>query len=229
MPQNKITFEWKGLTDYSNGLELQRLAWQRCNEQNEALVLGLEHLPVITLGKRADPALDLKATGEQIAKRGIQVIEVDRGGEAVLHSPGQLVIYPIMNLESWNLSVRDYVEALEKATLRFLDQLAIKARRGEDEPGIYTVRGKIAFIGIRVERGITRHGIAINVMNDLELFSTIRCCGKADEKFDRLARYGVNATQIQLFRRWAECFKWSLGLTSQRPPVYSATSSIQAL
>lgn len=222
MPKNKIHFEWKGLIDYSIGIELQKQTWDRCQATGEAVVLGLEHPSVITLGKRADPTQDLKSTAEQLKKFGIQVIDADRGGEAVLHSPGQLVIYPVMNLESWELSVREYVECLERATIRFLEQLSIKSRIGDSEPGIYTTKGKIAFVGIRVERGISRHGIAINVNNDLDLFSHIRCCGKADEKFDRLARYGVNASQVQLFRRWSECFKWSLGLTSQRTPVYSA-------
>jgi lipoyl(octanoyl) transferase len=220
--RKSLSLEWLGPTDYSAGLEVQHSAWQRAHETGETTVLGLEHPPVITLGKRSNPALDLKTSLQALADQGIRVVSVDRGGEAVLHTTGQMVIYPIFNLIDWNLSVRDFVCVLEKTTIRFLEQLHIQARCGEKEPGIYTSRGKIGFIGIRVDRGVSRHGIAINISNELEQFRHIRCCGQENEKFDRLANYGVNATQVQLFRRWCECLKWSLGLT---PPTQSAYSA----
>lgn len=221
MPKKHITFEWLGSQEYPAGLELQRSTWQKVHNQGAGIVLGLEHPAVITLGKRSDPSVDLKSPLKGLEERGIKVVPVDRGGEAVLHSPGQLVIYPVLNLRELELTVRDYVCALEKATVRFLGQLQVQAHSGREEPGIYTKRGKIAFVGIRVERGITRHGIAINVANDTDLFNHIRCCGKADETFDRLANYGVNATLAQLFNRWSASFRWSLGLTSQSASAYS--------
>jgi lipoyl(octanoyl) transferase len=222
MPPKQIHFEWLGPTDYASGLELQHQAWTRCREEGRTTILGLEHPPVVTLGKRANEKMDLKTSRADLNTLGIQVADVDRGGEAVLHSPGQLVIYPIFDLEKWDISVREFIEILEKSCVRFLEQLQVKAHVGADEPGIYTAKGKIAFVGLRVDRGITRHGIAINISNDLSLFEHIRCCGKADETFDRLAHYGVNATQVQLFRRWSECLKWSLNLTPRPNSDYSS-------
>jgi lipoyl(octanoyl) transferase len=224
MPQKNIQFEWLGKVDYASGLEYQRQAWLRCKDNQDSVVLGLEHPPVVTLGKRADEILDFKTPPARLKEIGYQIAKTDRGGEAVLHNPGQLVIYPMFNLIKWEMSVRDFVELLERTTVRFFQQLQVNAEAGREEPGIYTPKGKIGFVGIRVERGITRHGIALNISNDLAAFSHIRVCGKADENFDRLLNYGVNASLGQLFKRWSQCLEWTLHLTPRPTSEYSRKS-----
>jgi lipoate-protein ligase B len=179
-----------GSLSYAEGLAAQDQALEqlRSNKSLKGLVLGLEHRePVITLGKRGRPDDDLKASREELEAMGFEVVESPRGGQATLHAPGQLVIYPCVDLGRMGLGVRDYVCLLEKTTIRFLAHQGIEAWRGGDEPGVYTAKGKIAFFGIRVSRGMASHGLAINVSNDLELFNWIRSCGKEAESFDAVA------------------------------------------
>ncbi|MES2768310.1 MAG: lipoyl(octanoyl) transferase LipB [Bdellovibrionota bacterium] len=169
-------------------------------------ILGVEHPSVITLGKRAEPSEEIKITLDSLEDLNIQYYKVDRGGHATLHSPGQLVIYPILNLSEYGLTVRDYLCALQKSTIAFFDQLGIKTFAKEDSPGIYTKKGKIAFFGIRVKKGIAFHGLAINVSNDTEDFSLIRSCGASLETFDRVADHGVKMPLADLYSRWTDAF-----------------------
>ncbi len=161
---------------------------------------------MITLGKRAEPSEEIKINLDSLEDLNIQYYKVDRGGHATLHSPGQLVIYPILNLSEHGLTVRDYLCALQKSTIAFFDQLGIKTFAKEDSPGIYTEKGKIAFFGIRVKKGIAFHGLAINVSNDTEDFSLIRSCGANLETFDRVADHGVKIPLADLYFGWTNAF-----------------------
>lgn len=197
---------WYGLTSYRVGLELQEMYYQKCFTDGIFTLIGLEHEPVITLGKRShvydEKNKDLQLSEAERRRRGIDLIEVDRGGHATLHSPGQLVIYPILNLRAAGVSVKDYVCWLQKKSLRFLNSLGIQAFC-EGEPGIFTEQGKIGFIGIRVDRGVTRHGISLNINNDLTLFESIRSCGSGNQKkFSSLQSMGVDCQPSQAFEGW---------------------------
>jgi lipoyl(octanoyl) transferase 2 len=200
-----------GSLSYTEGITAQDEAIEqlRTNQSLKGVVLGLEHLkPVITLGKRGRPEDDLKAGRQELEALGFEVVESPRGGQATLHAPGQLVIYPCVDLGRMGLGVRDYVCLLEKTTIRFLADQGIEAWRGGDEPGVYTAKGKIAFFGIRVSRGMASHGLAINAFNDLELFNWIRSCGKDAERFDSLKLSGrePSFSLEQLFHRWLQEF-----------------------
>src|SRR5688572_18257235 len=111
---------WLGLLPYTDSLELQAFEADRIRDSHSGVLLGVEHPSTITLGKRANPTLDLKKTIPALEEDGIYTVHIDRGGEAVLHSPGQLVIYPILPIRNWNLGVQDYVNLLEESTIQLL-------------------------------------------------------------------------------------------------------------
>jgi lipoyl(octanoyl) transferase len=174
--------------------------------KSHAIVLGLEHSPVVTLGKRGAAEADLRVAPDEIIARGVALQVAHRGGQATLHSPGQLVIYPIVPIRELGIGIRDFVNLLEQTTIDFLASKGIEARRACCEPGLYTSQGKIAFFGLRVSQGVTSHGISLNVSNDVSLFSLIRSCGVENENFDRMVDHGVTDATEEVFRQWAERF-----------------------
>lgn len=215
-----------GETDYSAGLVWQRQESDRVRATNMARILGLEHTAVITLGKRGATSKDLKVTADELNDLGIDIRVIDRGGEATVHSPGQLVVYPLIPLREWDLGVREYVEGLTEVTRKTLSNLGVHTFvKNEDEPGLYTSKGKIAFFGIRVDRGISCHGLALNVQNDLSLFNNIVSCGVRDEKFDSLANHDINASTFEIFTMWMTEFKNHF---AQTQPVVTAFETVRA-
>jgi lipoyl(octanoyl) transferase len=130
----------------------------------------LEHEPVLTLGMNADPA-HLLTPGD------IPVVQVDRGGQVTYHGPGQLVVYPLIDLRRAGLGVRDLVTALEQAVIATAAGFGIVAATRSGAPGVYVEGAKLASIGIRVRRGASYHGLAVNVDMDLGPFSRINPCG----------------------------------------------------
>lgn len=199
---------WLGLTSYGVGLELQSQAARWAREHGELTVLGLEHESVITLGKRGEQEKDIAT------RSALPVVQIDRGGQATLHSPGQLVIYPIVPLRKVNLSVKEYVEELHATTEQLLQSYGIETERGA-ESGLYAANGKIAFFGVRVEQGVTRHGLSLNVSNDLALFQDIRSCGVSRARLDSMAAYDKNAPLQVLFDEWVGLFRQRLSLTTE--------------
>lgn len=204
-----LTATYAGTQTYASGLELQEHAILEALAHPDSIgtVLGLEHRTVITLGKRSVTEDDLHISRETLRKRDIDLVVSSRGGQATLHSPGQLVIYPCVKLAALKVGVRDYVKGLETATQTFLQSLGVTTHSGCcGEPGLYTDLGKVAFFGIRVSKGIATHGLSINVANDLELFQMIRSCGVSNEKFDRLANHGIRSDSKELFFSWIPHF-----------------------
>ena len=159
------------------------------------------------MGRRATAEEEINVSLETLEDLNVQCYKIDRGGHATLHSPGQLVIYPVLKLSDYNLSVREYLCLLQKTTLNFMKKFGIDAFNKDESPGIFTSKGKIAFFGIRVRMGIAFHGISINVSNQVEDFSLIRSCGIDNETFDQMKDYDVNSSLEQLFSCWVEEFK----------------------
>ena len=156
----------------------------------EERLLRVEHPPVITCGRRPDVAKNLIAMPEQLQMLGVEFVESDRGGDITFHGPGQLVAYPIIRLIDHQLSVGGYVRRLEQTVIGTLAELGIPARKDECAVGVWvddgTVRpgspqgvtlAKICALGVRVRRGVTMHGIALNVTTDLNYFNLIVPCG----------------------------------------------------
>jgi lipoic acid synthetase len=174
-----------GETSFRETLELQRrLVEQRKRGEIGDTILIVEHRPVITLGVRQN-ANNLLAEREKLAEKGIDLVEIRRGGGATAHNPGQIVIYPILNLQELHLGVSEYIRMLEQIGIELLTMLGVKSQRRKGFPGLWMVRQssprvenrKIASIGVRVSRQITYHGMAININNDLSIFDYIVPCG----------------------------------------------------
>ena len=143
----------------------------------------LEHEPVFTLGMNADPA-HLLAPGD------IPVVQVDRGGQVTYHGPGQLVAYPLIDLRRAGLGVRDLVTALEQAVIGTAAEFGIEAAIRAGAPGVYVAGAKLASVGIRVRRGASYHGLAVNVDMDLAPFGRINPCGFEGLAMTQLAALG---------------------------------------
>ncbi|MCI0351616.1 MAG: lipoyl(octanoyl) transferase LipB [Acidobacteriales bacterium] len=180
-----------GLLDYATALELQHtlVELRKQNRIGDTLLL-LEHPAVITLGRNAD-AKNILASKEQLAARGVEVSECDRGGDVTLHGPGQLVGYPIFDLRGFTpkLGAVDFVRKVEEALIRACGDLGVPAERVTGLTGVWTsttTPAKIAAIGVHISRGVTSHGFALNVNNDLSLFDLIVPCGISDKRVTSL-------------------------------------------
>jgi lipoyl(octanoyl) transferase len=173
---------WLGRVDYADAHALQkRLVAERADGRIRDQLLLLEHPAVLTLGRHADPG-HILATPEVLAARGIAVERVERGGEVTYHGPGQLVAYPIVRLADRGLMIRPLVRALEAALVATCAASGVTAARRDGHPGCWCDPDgadprKIGALGLRVERGTTYHGVALNVSVDLRDFELIDACG----------------------------------------------------
>ncbi len=173
---------WLGRVDYPAAHALQkRLVEQRAAGAIEDQLLLLEHPAVLTLGRQSDPT-HILADGAELAARGIAVERTERGGEVTYHGPGQLVAYPIIRLHERGLLVRPLVRALESALVETCAAHDVAAGRRDGHPGCWCdpdgpAPRKIGALGLRVERGVSYHGIALNVTVDLADFELIDPCG----------------------------------------------------
>lgn len=177
-----IVARWLGRVGYRDAHALQkRLVDDRAAGRIGDQLLLLEHPAVLTLGRQSDPA-HILASPDQLGERGIEVIRVERGGEVTYHGPGQLVAYPIVALGRRDLLVRPFVRALETALIGTCLAHGVDAGRREGHPGCWCdadgpAPRKIGALGLRVERGVTYHGVALNVTVDLADFELIDPCG----------------------------------------------------
>jgi lipoate-protein ligase B len=151
-------------------------------------VMLLEHEPVITLGSLADRAAELPLTDEEYASRGIEVVEVGRGGRSTYHGPGQLVCYPIVELTGHD--VHAYVRTLEKTVLATLASYGLEGRTSEEPhaSGVWIDDRKIASIGVRCARWVTSHGFSVDVDSDLAVHELFDACGLGGAQFTSIAR-----------------------------------------
>lgn len=164
--------------DYNEALELQH----RLVAARKSAILGtdtlliLEHPPVFTLGRRGGRE-NLRVSDEFLNKSGVRVIQAERGGNITFHGPGQLVVYLIYDLEAARMGVNDYVEQLEEIMIRIANDRKIRAERNDTNRGIWVGSNKIGSIGIAIRKGISFHGLALNVNLSLDPFSWINPCG----------------------------------------------------
>ncbi|MBN2018778.1 MAG: lipoyl synthase [Sedimentisphaerales bacterium] len=171
-----------GLEDFHKTLQTQQLlVEQRRRNEIGNTALMVEHKPIITLGARQD-ANKLLIGRDKLAEKGIDVVEIRRGGGTTAHNPGQIVFYPILNLQQLRLGVSEYIRTLEQIGIELLEQLDVKSERRKGFPGLWVNDKKIASIGVRISRQITHHGMAINIRNDLSIFDYIIPCGLDDVK-----------------------------------------------
>jgi lipoyl(octanoyl) transferase len=179
-----LAAQWLGRIAYRDAWQLQKeLLEQRAEGEIGDRLLLLEHDPVLTLGRQADAAHVL-VSARELRRRGIEVIRVERGGEVTYHGPGQLVAYPILRLGDRGLLVRPLVAALEAAMIETSARLGVEAVRRDGHPGCWIDGGpgrpfrKIGALGLRIERGVSYHGVALNIDVDLRDFELIDPCGE---------------------------------------------------
>jgi lipoate-protein ligase B len=207
-----------GTIPYGQGVELQEhIRERRQAEEIPDVLLVLQHPPVYTKGKRGTPA-DLPMGEDWYRAQGIDVCETDRGGRVTYHGPGQLVAYPIMGIER----VADFVHTMERAIVAALADEGIEARvRGTPFTGVWAGDSKIASIGVRVSGGVTTHGLAVNVDNDLQPFEWIVPCGIDHVRMTSVSRETGRARSLPCFRRrmahrFAEAFGRRQRLVTER-------------
>lgn len=188
-----------GRVPYAKGLEIQnRVVEARKKELIGDTLLLLEHSPVLTLGRNATRA-NIRVSDEYLAQRGVEVHEVNRGGDVTYHGPGQMVGYPIVNLRGDlpgkrgpHLGPVDFVRLLEEVLIRTCGDFGVLTQRVCGRTGVWTIGGgrvaekKVAAIGVHVSQGVTSHGFALNVTTDLRDFEWIVPCGISDREVTSL-------------------------------------------
>jgi lipoyl(octanoyl) transferase len=173
-----------GTMRYREAWALQERAHAEVVAGAEERLLLVEHPPVITFGRRPGVETNVVAPPDVLERRGVEVVPSDRGGDVTFHGPGQLVVYPIVRLNDHRLSVGGYVRALERSVIEALRELGVSARKDDCAVGVWTqdppgsgTLAKVCAIGVRVRRGVTLHGLALNVTTDLTFFDLIIPCG----------------------------------------------------
>jgi lipoyl(octanoyl) transferase len=178
-----------GLVPYGIALELQRdLARRRiAGELDEDILLLLEHPPVVTLGRTAKQA-HIISSPDRLRARGVEVHEVERGGDVTFHGPGQLVGYPIFDLKRHRKDLHWYLRQVEEALIVALGEVGIEAERNTGYTGVWTRGRKIASIGVHARDWVTWHGFALNVTTDLSYFDLIVPCGIPEVQMTSVTR-----------------------------------------
>jgi len=206
---------WLGLVDYEpTWRAMQRQVDERGPQSPDELWF-LEHPPVFTMGMNARRE-HLLATGD------IPVVDIDRGGQVTYHGPGQLVVYPLVDLGRAKLGVRALVEAIERAIIATVGEWGIEAIGRRDAPGVYVGGRKVASVGLRIRRGCSYHGLALNVAMDLEPFRRINPCGYAGLAMTQVSELGGPSSVVEVAAALAPRLVESLGLPD---PGQSATST----
>lgn len=169
-----------------------RPAWDRqlavhgevlAGRYSDGAILLVEHPPVITYGRRREAAGHLLASPEYLASRGVELVETDRGGDITFHGPGQIVAYPIIPLNRYDLNLHAYMRLMEQAVIQALAAYGIAGERSEGATGVWVhpagaaESAKVCAMGIKVRKWVTLHGLALNVTTDLSFFDLINPCG----------------------------------------------------
>ena len=177
-----------GLIEYPKAFELQtRLAALRFNKAIDDIVLLLEHPATVTLGKFGKKE-NVLLSDEELGKNNISLYRSNRGGDATFHCPGQLIIYPIMDMRQREGNLRRFLTQLEEVVISVTRTFGIPGERWPEHPGIWVEGKQIAAIGLHFVRGISMHGISLNVNPDLDKFKVINLCGIAGKEATSIAR-----------------------------------------
>ena len=200
---SSLAVKYLGLVDYvPTWRAMQDFTAQRTAHTPDELWL-LQHPPVYTLGLAGKP--------EHILRAGaIPIIPVDRGGQVTYHGPGQVVAYVLLDLKRRGYGVRELVQRLEQAVIDLLDGYGIQAERRAKAPGVYIAERKIAALGLRIKRGMSYHGLALNVDMDLAPFQAINPCGYEGLEVTQLRALGVDESPDTVARRLVAALEMKL-------------------
>ncbi len=219
-----------GRMSYGEALDLQRAfaSARIAGTIPRDLLLLVEHPPVITLG-RSSRNEHLTASAESLRTRGIEVFDIERGGDVTYHGPGQLVGYPIYDLSEHRRDLHWFLRRLEEALVQTLGHVGVSAERREGYTGVWTHERKIASIGIHVKQWVTWHGFALNVTTDLSAFELIVPCGIPNVVMTSIARELAERTPRDVWGRTLEtvvlAFAEVFGQAPQATPVEDVVAS----
>ncbi len=183
---------------YAEALQMQLRLLERClaSERRENFLMLLEHPPVITIG-RSGSAEEILAASSALRERGLSVVQTNRGGRVTYHGPGQLVIYPIIDLKARGSDLHRYLRELERWLIRLLESYGLPAALNPPYTGVWAGGGKIASIGIAVRRWVAYHGVALNVSPDLSFFDLVVPCGLEGMKITSMAELLGRAPRLE--------------------------------
>src|SRR4030066_784025 len=189
-----------GLIDYEKAWDLQHQLWsKRVNDELPDMLLILEHPHVITLGRRGNRS-HLIASPEVLETMKIPVFHVERGGDVTYHGPGQMVVYPILDLKEYGYRLVRYIGQIEEVILRVLKDFGIEGKRDPLNRGVWVNGEKIASVGVAIKRWISFHGFSLNFETDLKYFELINPCGLEGKKMTTMAK--TLGTEISRERLW---------------------------
>ncbi len=181
-----------GLMPYRQAWQIQQRVHDEVVAGGEPALLIVEHPPVITVGRRPDPAKNLLTPRDRLRELGIEFVESDRGGDITYHAPGQIVAYPILRLIDYRLSVGAYMHRLEAIVIAALAEIGLEGRTDRQAVGVWVNDGdilaKICALGVRIRRGVSMHGLALNVSVDLSGFAHIIPCGLQSRPVTSIAK-----------------------------------------
>jgi lipoyl(octanoyl) transferase len=201
-----------GVCDYEPvWRDMQSFTRQRGPETVDQLWL-LQHRPVLTLG--------MNGKREHLLEPGnIPVVAIDRGGQVTYHGPGQLVVYALLDLKRLGTGIRGLVTALEQSVIDWLGSHGVAAYARADAPGVYVDGAKLAALGLRVKRGCSYHGLAVNVDMDLAPFARINPCGYKGMQITQVKNLGLDLTVDAVAQQWLPYFTGRLGCSSGKTPM----------
>jgi len=182
-----LTVRQLGLTDYQSAWQDMQAFTDKRSDNTPDELWFIEHPPVFTLGRNSKQE-HLHNTGD------IPVIRTDRGGQVTYHGPGQLIVYPLLNIKQRQLGVQSLVRILEQSVIDLLSDYSLDAQRREKAPGVYVDDRKLAALGLRIRKGCSFHGLSLNVDMDLSPFSMIDPCGYSGLEVTQLKDLGVDAS-----------------------------------
>ena len=200
---------WKAQKEIQQAMVEAKRAGKPVAEEQLWLV---EHTDVITLGRHAERS-NLLFARDELARRGVEVYDIERGGDVTYHGPGQLVAYPLIDLEAHHLGVKSYVDLLEESVIRTIAHWGIEGERVEGATGVWIGKGtpaerKICAIGVKCTRFVTMHGLALNVNTDLSRFNLINPCGFTDKGVTSVAvETGKNIPMPEIKQRFSAEFR----------------------
>jgi lipoyl(octanoyl) transferase len=229
----RLLYSDLGTIDYQEAWDLQKSLFElRYKKKIDDLLLLLEHPHTYTLGKTANKN-NLVGNEEFLKENSISVYDIDRGGDITYHGPGQVVGYPIIDLDNWERDTHKYLRALEEVLIETCKGYGLQAGRKEKYTGVWVGEKKIAAIGVKVSRWITMHGFAFNVNTDLNLFNGIIPCGITDKGVTSLkeelgCRLSIEEVKNKIVKKFTDIFGYNQLMKSgaSEPEQYHTTNRI---
>ncbi|MCB9507590.1 MAG: lipoyl(octanoyl) transferase LipB [Myxococcales bacterium] len=193
-----VRWEHLGRVGYSAALDRQRATWAEVVDSGAGeRVFTLEHDPVITVGRRGSLD-DLRVTAEQLEAAGVELVETDRGGELTYHGPGQLVIYPILAVQRRAVGASDLVRGLARAIADVLSARGVEAVYDPARPGLWVGGAKICAVGMRISKGVSLHGAAVNVSTSLDAYRLFVPCGLPEAGATSMQELGARVPPLEV-------------------------------